>query len=253
MYQSEANQYFSEVILRPQSRTRSAISSFASLPGDIIEPGKENGAVVGEAVVGMTDRLSPQNATDVMNCVSLAQQIADKRFQKETNLRGWTDEYYKALKMMGWNTINYARQQYSPSATSFSMEKVALDIIRAAAGGAQEFVTIAEKALIATNENGEALSLLENNSASESYATFQTLPCTETGGGKPSMILMSIDFKKAVRTRKVLFWTFKKSQVDIYRAAAKFELNVAHYAQQRNRIEEILGKGADDYFAGIEL
>nr|NLU58437.1 hypothetical protein [Pseudomonas sp. BIGb0427] len=102
----------------------------------------------------------------------MAQQIADKRFQKETNLRGWTDEYYKALKMMGWNTINYARQQYSPSATSFSMEKVALDIIRAAAGGAQEFVTIAEKALIATNENGEALSLLENNSASESYATF---------------------------------------------------------------------------------
>nr|NLU58438.1 hypothetical protein [Pseudomonas sp. BIGb0427] len=60
MYQSEANQYFSEVILRPQSRTRSAISSFASLPGDIIEPGKENGAVVGEAVVGMTDRLSPK-------------------------------------------------------------------------------------------------------------------------------------------------------------------------------------------------
>nr|NLU58436.1 hypothetical protein [Pseudomonas sp. BIGb0427] len=51
----------------------------------------------------------------------------------------------------------------------------------------------------------------------------------------------------------MLFWTFKKSQVDIYRAAAKFELNVAHYAQQRNRIEEILGKGADDYFAGIEL
>lgn len=262
MTQTESNEYFSDVVLTPRTMARSmpqALSMTRSgtlstrKPGDLITPGEENGAVVGEAVVGLTDRLSPQNATDVMNCISLGQQIADSRFNKENNLRGWTEEYYKALRMMGWNTINLARQMYSPSSTSFTMDEVALGIIQAAAGGATEFVNVARKALIATSEDGKALNLLENNSASESYATFQTLPCTESARGTPAMILMSIDFKKSVRTRKVLFFKFSKTQVSIYRAAAQFQLNVASYARQRNRIEDILGKGAEDYFAEIDL
>lgn len=260
MNQTEVGEYFAQIKLKPSAlapailSSRSAIQSIGSRkPGDLITPGEDNGAVIGEAVVGLTDRLSPQNATDVMNCVSLSQQIADSRFNKETNLRGWTDEYYKALRMMGWNTINYARQTYSPKASSFSMDEVALEIIQAAAGGATEFVNIARKALIATSEDGKAISLLENNSASESYATFQTLPCTESARGTPAMILMSIDFKKTVKTRKVLFFKFTKSQVDIYRSAAQFQLNVASYARSRNRIEDLLDKGAEDYFSEIDL
>lgn len=257
MYQSEANDYLSGIVLPQRAQfSRSGIASIASAgsrkPGDLITPG-ENGAVIGEAVVGLTDRLSPQNAIDVMNCVSLAQQIAESRHNKEQNLAGWTDEYHKALRMMGWNTVNYARQVYSPSSSSFTMDEVALGIIQAAAGGATEFVNIARKALIATGEDGKALSILENNSASESYGTFQTLPCTESAGGTPAMIMMSIDFKKTVRTRKVLFFKFTKTQVQIYRAAAQFQLNVSHYARQRNRIEDLLGKGADDYFSGLDL
>jgi len=262
MNQTDARQYLSNVILPPSTMampriaalsTRSIKQSKIQLPGDLIVPGEENGAVIGEAVVGLTDRLSPQNAEDVMNCVSLAQQIAESRFTKETNLRGWTDEYFKALRNMGWNTVNYARQQYSPSSQTFSMDTIALEIIQAAAAGATEFVNIARRSLIATGEDGQALSLLENNSASESYATFQTLPCTETAGGTPAMIMMSIDFKKTVKTKKVLFFKFKKEQVNIYRAASQIQLNVKHYANIRNQIEELLNKGADDYFSGISL
>ncbi|KAB5624018.1 hypothetical protein F7234_12145 [Pseudomonas putida] len=254
MLQSEVNEYMSTIILPRQMTPRMGLlSTGGSFAKDIITPGKENGAVVGEAVVGLTDRLSEQNAEDVMNCVSLAQQIAESRFKKESNLGGWTDEYYKALRMMGWNTVNYHRQQYSPSATSFSMDQIAMEIIRAAAGGGKELVDIAQKALIGTEKDDKAVNLLENNSASESYGTFQTLPCTESGRGVPTMIMMSIDFRKTVRTRKVLFFKFQKTQVNICRSAGQFQLNTRHYANVRNRIEDMLFGAADDYLAGIQL
>jgi hypothetical protein len=260
MLQSETNQYLSEIKLArrspPAPRGRSALfqlpPSFSSA-SDLIVPGQENGAVIGEAVVGLTDRLSEDNAIDVMNCVSLAQQIAESMHNKERDLPAWTDEYNKALRLFGWTNANYVRQRYSPSATSFSMDQIALEIIRAAAGGATELTNIAEKALIGTEQNAKALNLLENNSASESLATFQTLPCTESSRGVPSMIMMSIDFKKTVKTRRVLFFKFNKTQVTINRAAGRYELNVRAYANIRNRVEDLLYQGANDYLEGITL
>ncbi|MFR0673618.1 hypothetical protein ACLUUI_08050 [Enterobacterales bacterium AW_CKDN230030176-1A_HGKHYDSX7] len=257
MLQSEAIEYFSQVTLAPMPRRMGLIAqssaSASLLPGDLVSPGKDNGAVIGDAVVGLTDRLSEQNAKDVMNCVSLAQQVANKEANKETQLGKWFDAYFKTLRMAGWNTRNYARQQYSPSARTFSMDQIALEIIQAASQGQWAFVEMARQAFGALEGNDKALSILENNSASETYATFQTLPCTETGAGTPAMIMTCIDFQKRVRQRKVLFFRFNKSDVTIYRAATQVELNVHHYSKVRNQIEDLLHKGAEDFFAGIEL
>ncbi|MBA1192334.1 hypothetical protein G7007_05575 [Pseudomonas entomophila] len=257
MLQSEAIDFFSKIELSPALRPvpfntlLSAPSS--SLPGDLVEAGKANGAVIGDAVVGLTDRLSEQNAKDVMNCISLAQQYANQKANKEAQLGQWFDAYFEVLRYAGWNTRNYARQQYSPSARSFSMDQIALEIIQAASQGQFVFVEMARQAFGALQNNEKALSILENNNASETFATFQTLPCTETTSGVPAMIMTCIDFKKKVSQRKVLFFRFNRSDVDIYRAATQIELNTYHYGKIRNQIEDKLHKTANDFFEGINL
>ncbi|AMA44340.1 hypothetical protein [Pseudomonas alabamensis] len=256
MLQSEAIEFFSQIELAPMPRRMaltSQTSALTSKPGDLIVPGQDNGAVVGDAVLGLTDRLSEQNAKDVMNCVSLAQQVANKKANKETHLGKWFDAYFEVLRYAGWNTRNYARQLYSPKARTFSMDDIALEIIQAASQGQLAFVDMARRAFGALEGNEKALNILENNSASETYATFQTLPCTETRSGVPAMVMTCIDFKKHVRQRKVLFFRFNKSDVTIYRAATQIELNIHHYSKIRNQIEDKLNKGAEDFFAGIEL
>ncbi|MBA1188709.1 hypothetical protein G7Z99_06580 [Pseudomonas entomophila] len=257
MLQSEAIDYFSAIELAPAPQ-RSTFNTLLStppngLPGDLVHAGRDNGAVIGDAVVGLTDRLSEQNAKDVMNCVSLAQQVANQRANKETHLGQWCDAYFEVLRYAGWNTRNYARQRYSPSARSFSMDQIALEIIQAASQGQLAFVEMARRAFGALESNEKALNILENNSASETFATFQTLPCTETRSGTPAMIMTCIDFKKRVRQRKVLFFRFNRTDVDIYRAATQIELNTSHYARIRNQIEDKLYMGAQDFFANIEL
>ncbi|MGF6592296.1 hypothetical protein [Pseudomonas sp. 2835] len=255
MLQSDQLDFISSLELparKPVIATRAAFAAAPTLPGVAFDENTDNGVVVGESAIGLTDSLSEQNSIDVMNCISLMQQGADKKFDKETQRKQWYEFYTKGLATLGWNTTNNAAQLYTPRTSEFSMDQIALEIIGAVSGGGG-FRSIAEKTLNGLQKDQGALNLLENNSASETFGTFQILPCLESGKGQVAMVLNCLEFKKQVRTKRVLFFKFKKTNVTIYRAASQVQLNTNLYARIRNSVEDKLAGGAENFLEPFEI
>lgn len=137
MLQSDQLDFISSLELparKPVIATRAAFAAAPTLPGVAFDENTDNG-VVGESAIGLTDSLSEQNSIDVMNCISLMQQGADKKFDKETQRKQWYEFYTKGLATLGWNTTNNAAQLYTPRTSEFSMDQIALEIIGAVSGG----------------------------------------------------------------------------------------------------------------------
>lgn len=264
MLQSEQLDFISSIQLPPRLATRTLAASapqlasrilvapgLRSLPGQF-DHNSDNGAVVGESVMGIGDSLSEQNAEDVLDCISLTQQAADNRFNKEKQRKQWFEYYVKGLGSLGWVVSHNVAQLYTPRSTEFTMDQVALEII-GAVSGSSGFKPLAEKTLSGLKNEAKALQLLENKSAGESFGTFQLMPCLESRTGQVATILNCLEFTKQVRTKRVLFFKFRKSNVTIYRSATQIQLNSKHYARIRHAVQDKLSGGATDFLESIKL
>ncbi|WP_095156249.1 hypothetical protein [Pseudomonas sp. Irchel 3E13] len=208
--------------------------------------------IAGHSVVSFVSGLSPQNREDVLNSTLLMQLAASAAFDKTQQREAWFRFYTEGLGKLGWTVSNSSIEHYVPKHDAFTMDQVALDIIESAVGGAG-FAPVLKKTFAALKKQPQALALFERHSDHGWLGMFQILPCSQTAEGNVSMLLNCMQFVHNALRYKILFFTYRQHEVQVYRSAQLAVLNTGVYRQVREAVLDKLGGNASQFIARLAL
>lgn len=212
----------------------------------------ESAFVAGDSIVSFVSGLSLQNREDVLNSTLLMQLAADKAFDKTLQSSQWFKFYTEGLAKLGWTVSSSALQEYTPSHLSFTVDQLVLEILETVAG-ASGFAPVLQRTFASLRNQPQALRVFQDNSTSGSISTFQIMPCSQTEEGDVAMLLNCMQMVKHISTRDILFFTFKHSDVKIYRAAQMAVLNTKVYSNAREAVLEKLSSTANNFLENLDL
>lgn len=191
---------------------------------------------------------------DVLNSTLLAQLAANYAFDRESETEDWYRKYTEVLENVGWVLQGFSFAKYNSASTTFTMDKVVLNIIAAIATGGQLAVVSATlKALSEAGEDDKALTLLDTNGSSGPAGNFQISGATVDVDLNVSMTLGAFYFKSTEHKSRFLFWSWKSTEVNMYYSAQSVTLNDQIYAMVRQAVIEKLGSNAQKYVADINI
>ncbi|WP_175653387.1 hypothetical protein [Pseudomonas sp. Marseille-P9899] len=212
----------------------------------------DSASIAGHSVVSFVSGLSQQNREDVLNSTLLMQLAASKAFDKAQQREEWFRFYTEGLGKLGWTVSNSSIERYVPRRETFTMDQVALDIIEATMGGGG-FEPVMKKTFAALKKQPQALALFERHSDHGWLGMFQILPCSQTAEGNVSMLLNCMQFIHNALRYKILFFTYRQHDVQVYRSAQLAVLDSGVYSQVREAVLDKLGGNAGQFVARLAL
>lgn len=205
--------------------------------------GEEHGVVIGDTVLTVEPEMTAEGTEAVQYSTFYAQIYANSKFSKDTHVIEWYREYIQVLVYMGWNMTSFSLREQQTSDTSVSVDKIALQMLAAAAGpGAAGAVLMAsiKAGLAGLQENKKAVGLFNKESSNSKNASFQMMPAGERANGTPVILLNSMYCSTKINKGKVLFVSWNKSDIRIWGNAQRMELLRDIYAKIRAKVEEEL-------------
>lgn len=221
-------------------------------PPDEAPAGGPGAAIAGESIVSFVAGLNQQAREDVLNSTLLMQLAASKRFNKGTQREEWFKFYTDGLGKLGWTLSNQEMERYTPSQQAFTMDNVVLDIMEQVAGGAS-FTPIVRRTFDSLRQQPRMLDLFLAHSNDRNVGTFQIMPCTQNSNGDVTMLLSCMQLVRNTSNDHILFFTFQKNDVIIYRSAQTSVLNSQVYGQVREAVLEKLGQHANQFVSNLAL
>lgn len=214
---------------------------------------KPSAFVDGGSVVAFVADVSGQNREDVLNSTLLAQLAGDKQFNRETQVMEWYAFYTNVLGKLGWSQQGFNWKSYKSQQMSFTMDKVVLDIAKAALTG-QELLVIAAAldAMSKLPEQDGKLRLFNHSASSETEGNFQISVCTETNGAV-AMKTMAFFYNSEQQSTDVLFFNFSSESTDLKQSTNVQTLSSSVYGKVRNAVLEKLGKNAQDFVLELDI
>lgn len=224
------------------------------LHGSVPQPAAASASAVvaGASVVSFVAGVSQQNREDVLNSTLLMQLAANKAFNQATQRDQWFRFYTNGLQRLGWTVGGSALEEYQTHGQSFTLDEVALDIITDLSGGS-EFAPVAQRSLDALRHQSQPLRLFEHCSSSGNVGTFQVLPCIQTPDGGVAMLMNCLQLVRNASNTHVLFLTFQRHEVRIFRSAQIAVLDEQVYSLARDAVLEKLGHGASQFLANLAI
>lgn len=214
---------------------------------------KPSAFVDGGSVVAFTAEVSGQNREDVLNSTLLAQLAADKKFSRETQVMDWYNFYSNVLGKVGWVTQGYNWQKHESQQTSFTMDKVVLEIAEAALTGEEAAVVAAAMdALGKLPEDDGRLKLFNHSASSDTEGNFQISACSETNGAV-AMTTMAFYYNASQQSTDVLFFHYASESTTLNQSTVAQTLNSAVYAAVRDAVLTKLGKNAQDFVLDLDI
>lgn len=237
--------------------TTNEIKEVRDLPSSPAQPAEDSrkptAFVDGGSVVAFVAEVSGQNREDVLNSTLLAQLAADKKFNRETQVMDWYGFYTNVLGKLGWTQQGFNWKKYEATQMSFTMDKVVLDIAKAALTG-QELLVIAAAldAMSKLPEQDGKLRLFNHSASSDTEGNFQISVCTETNGAV-AMKTMAFFYNSEQQSTDVLFFNFSSKSTNLQQSTNIQTLSPSVYGQVRNSVLEKLGKNAQDFVLELDI
>jgi len=228
--------------------------NLAETPAAAADDSRKPAAFVdGGSVVAFVADVSGQNREDVLNSTLLAQLAGDKKFNRETQVMEWYAFYTNVLGKLGWSQQGFNWKSYKSQQMSFTMDKVVLDIAKAALTG-QELLVIAAAldAMSKLPEQDGKLRLFNHSASSETEGNFQISVCTETNGAV-AMKTMAFFYNSEQQSTDVLFFNFSSESTDLKQSTNVQTLSSSVYGKVRNTVLEKLGKNAQDFVLELDI
>lgn len=220
-----------DVTVRPSSR----IGTFS-----IDEP-KPEAMVSNDTIVSIVAGMSRENKLIVRRTIQFCSLVANSDYPRGGV--AWFQRYEELMKLCGWVTPQWSTREYHASNTHFTMDKVALDILKSAivaaipgpAAGA--LLKLAEDAVSALKSDDKPLRLFEQSSKTPSGAKFVVASSAQSAEGDVVMAMGAVNFRTSLNITNVLFWEWSRSEVDIQRAENVMELTHEDYEGVRDIVE----------------
>ena len=214
---------------------------------------KPSGYIVAGSLVSFVSGISAQSQKDVLNSTLLAQLAANKKFNRETQTQAWYEFYRTVLENVGWTLQGFNFSRVSASGSSFTADRVVIELIAALATGDQVTILKATMdALKKLNDSDGRLVLFEQGSHSASKGNFQMAAAQEENEAL-ALTMGAFHFKTTQNVTRVLWFSYSSSDTEFYQSGQGMTLNKDVYARVRNAIIDKLGDKAERFVAELEI
>jgi len=210
--------------------------------------------VVGGSTVSFVGGVPKLIMQDVLNSTLLAQLAANKAYDRETETKLWYYKYREVLENIGWVIQEFSFSNQSSSGVTVKLDKVALNILKAAMSGNELLVL---KATLDALENADSgskeVTLFDHNGSSGDGGNFQLSTASLDPNGNVQMSLGAFHFQASTSHTRFLFFSWDTQNINIYGGAQSVILNEQIYATVRAAINTKLGDKAQKYVADIDI
>ncbi|WP_377481998.1 MAG: hypothetical protein P2A85_29580 (plasmid) [Microcoleus anatoxicus] len=213
--------------------------------------GERSAQVNAGSLTSFVENLTGQDKSDVMNSTLLAQLSANKMHDRMQAPMDWYKYYINVLENIGWNLPGFAFDTYTSGGSTVNLDKAVLGILAAiATGGEIALVQATMNALQAQSADSAPMNIWNANTSGGNNGNFQIIPVANVNDNVV-MMMVGMQFKARTSSGGFLWWTWKSTDIDIKRAANKFELNKDVYKQVRQQIIDKLGDKAKTFVANL--
>lgn len=215
--------------------------------------GKQAGYIDKGSLVSFVAGVSSQNQSDVLNSTLLAQLAADKKFDRGADPINWYGFYVNVLGKVGWVLQDFSFKKYNSSTTSFTVDKVVLEILGAIVTGQEELVIGATLEALKSLSNDDGRLVLWNQSVTHDHkSNFQISVCNETNG----VVIMkngAFYMSSEDNSTSVLWFNYASSTTELNNTAQAQTLDADIYGQVRQTIIAKLGANAQSFIADLDI
>jgi len=213
----------------------------------------EAGFVDAGSLTSFVAGLTITHKEDTLNSTLLAQLAANKLYNREKQTKEWYTKYHEVLENVGWVISGFQFTEYETEASSFTVEKVIIEILAAIA--TQSEILIAIKMLEALKKAGEdskPFQIWNGSSHDASNGNFQIGTCLESDSNV-AMALGAFHFEATEVKSNFLWFNYARTSIKVYKASQQVVLNEGVYATVRQMIKEKLGSNAQNYVANLDI
>ena len=215
---------------------------------------QKQGFVDSGSLVSFTDKLTGQNKEDVLNGALFSSLAADYMYNREQQTDQWYEYYGNVMEKMGWVIQNFTFQHYNPGEGTFTIDKVAIDLLAAIAS--DEEVVVAKEVLNAMKSletsDGRVV-LFEQRSYSNEAGNFQIMPCNVDDSGQLVMRMAAFYFGARKDETRFLFIEWDSNDIDIYTSSQTITLDMDVYNIVRDEVIKRLGDQAKQNIDNIPI
>jgi len=206
----------------------------------------ESAAVIANGLLAFVKGVSKKYRQDAQNAYLYATMAANRKHGGYGEGEQWYKAFCEVMGVAGWVTKESSFRSYTATERNFSMEKVAIEILKGAViaaamgpAGTVGALETARKAIDAVGKDDEAVSLFDRSAKQDRGANFGIGSVVEDDGDV-CMALGIVQYKGAKSVTSVLFSKWDKSDIEIYQAKTVFWMDEMAVEDSRDEIRELI-------------
>ncbi|MCD1260468.1 hypothetical protein B5M42_016835 [Paenibacillus athensensis] len=215
--------------------------------------GGTSASVDGGSVVSFVAGVQDQNRQDVLDSTLFAQFAANAQYNRQTQAQQWYTVYLSTLGALAWTVQSFNFQQYQVSSSSFKLDDVVLDIMKAAfTQDEYDVVKSSIDALKKLKDDDGRIKLFGHNAVSSNAGNFQIGAVTESNGAI-AMHTLGAYFSSKDSNTDFLFVHYKGSDTKIFKGVQAMTLNQTLYGNYRSMVQQRLGSSIKSFILDVPL
>jgi hypothetical protein len=237
---------------------RFGATAVASSPIDF-DAARDQALVVGSEVVSFVQGVTAEQRGDIVNSALLAQLRAKKVVLEPHSLaeiREWYNQYFTVLGNIGFVTQQTNLQHYKEKGDGFQAHEAVLDVATTLLVGAPTALAVLAstvKALQKMDAGNPWVTIFNRETRSANTAHFRMSTVDRDASGDLFVALTAFALEAEQKITQVLFFKFRKNEVNIENHAGKASINAAVLAGLRGQIAQKLLTQSSDFVSGLDI
>lgn len=234
-------------------------SAARELPSFDFESARQQALVVGSELVSFVPAIRPEERSDIVNALLLAQLRAKKGVPLPGDLasvRNWYQQYFEVLSRIGFLIQQSNLQKYENQGEGFEAHEAVLEVAATLLVGAPTalaVLTTTLQALKKMDASNPWITLFNRESRSANTAHFQVSSVDRDADGSVFVVLTAFALEAKSNITQVLFFKFRSNEVKIENSAGRAAINSAVLAAVRPDIARKLAGLTSEYVGELEI
>lgn len=208
-------------------------------------------SIVGNAILSFVGAMDDQAKEDVRNSYLFASLAATHRYPFNSDGEAWYDMFCTVMQEMGWLFVTRSYRQSYSSDTTYSMDKIAIDILQTSIASALlpgatalNVLKTATSSVAALKTDPVTSNFFDQQVRQSEGANFAVGSTTYNEGGDIIMALGTVTFNTEINVTSVLFTHLNSADVKAHHGNATLILNQSVYSSARAHVLAELGSRA---------
>ncbi|KAF7301108.1 Peptidase C14, caspase catalytic subunit p20 [Mycena indigotica] len=224
------------------------------LPGSLFHDKPKNSGtarVSAASVNHFAEDVPDQIQKDILNSTLFAQRAANAKYPgDQSGSKEWYNFYTDILSKLGWNILNFRRDQVDNASASGTCSELVLSLLMGFLSPNE--VDLFKDVLEGLKNAKSATKIFESSANNDKSANFQC-GSIRMNGNFAEMKLGVYTFSTTAHIQNVLFWSWKDQTVNFYAGTATLLFNESMYAKVREAIMDRLGNNMLDFIDNVPL